>query len=270
MTVSFAVPFPQIPDAAGAPLDGGFIYMGVANLDAVANPVAVFFDAALTVSATQPLRTSGGFVVNGSGTPQNVYTAGDFSVAVKDRNNVSIYSAPSYGFRVFSAAVTFGALIVNTSIVPDAAGGAFNGSAALPWATTVTRTLQAKTISVFSQTQPAVTSDLVKQTQLCVDVLCCRQTSVGAVATLVNLLNTASITRTALGRYSVVPTVNIPTACVVLPSLSIPGAGTTPAIFVLSRAGNLVTLHTLVNGVDTDMPFDLLIKGNPAVADPIS
>ena len=59
-------PFPQFHDRDGQPLDGGFVFIGQAGLDAQANQVPVYFDAALTIPASQPIQTHGGFAANGA------------------------------------------------------------------------------------------------------------------------------------------------------------------------------------------------------------
>jgi hypothetical protein len=53
-------PFPTFYDDDGTPLENGMIYIGVSGLNPRVNPVAVFFDEALTVPASQPIRTLGG------------------------------------------------------------------------------------------------------------------------------------------------------------------------------------------------------------------
>jgi hypothetical protein len=89
MTAIVTPPFPVFVDADGLPLEGGFIYIGIANLDPVSNPLAVFWDAALTIPASQPLRTEAGVIVR-SGAPAAVYVGADYSIAVHDSNNEQI------------------------------------------------------------------------------------------------------------------------------------------------------------------------------------
>lgn len=69
-------PMPLFLDVRGALLDAGSIYVGVAGSDPEieANRIALFWDAAMTIPALQPLRTLGGRVVNGS-TPAFIYYA---------------------------------------------------------------------------------------------------------------------------------------------------------------------------------------------------
>jgi len=92
--MSFAItpPFPVYTALDGDPLDNGKIYVGTANLDPVANPVQLYWDEALTITATQPIRTSGGYPVR-NGTPTNFFAAvGNVSITVKDAVDVVVYT----------------------------------------------------------------------------------------------------------------------------------------------------------------------------------
>ena len=59
-------------DRDGDPLENGFIYVGEAGLDARTNPIQVYWDAALTIPAAQPIRTSGGYPTY-QGAPSPLY-----------------------------------------------------------------------------------------------------------------------------------------------------------------------------------------------------
>ena len=79
-------PFLIFTDRDGQPLEDGYIYIGTAGLPAEANPQSVYWDAALTIPASQPIRTLGGYPVR-SGSPAAVYVdATDYSVAIKNKN----------------------------------------------------------------------------------------------------------------------------------------------------------------------------------------
>lgn len=92
--LSIQVPYPVFYDRDGQPLENGDIYIGVANLDPVANPLPVYYDEALTIPATQPLKTSGGYVYR-NGTPSQLYVnATNFSILVNDSKNTLVYSFP--------------------------------------------------------------------------------------------------------------------------------------------------------------------------------
>lgn len=106
---SISEPFPQFHDRAGQPLDGGFVWIGTAGLDAQANPIPVFFDAALTIPASQPIGTRSGFAANGA-TPTPVYcNANDYSIKILDANGTLVSSYANAVDR-FPAAVITGSL----------------------------------------------------------------------------------------------------------------------------------------------------------------
>ena len=108
--LSIQVPYPVFYDRDGQPLDNGNIYIGVTNLDPVTNPIAVYYDEALTIPASQPLKTSGGYVYR-NGTPTQLYVnAVNFSILVNDSKNTLVYSFPD-----------------GTGISPNASGVAFTG-----------------------------------------------------------------------------------------------------------------------------------------------
>lgn len=271
--VSIIPPFPVFADRAGAPLTGGKIYIGAENLDPLttANQIAIFSDRAMDVALSQPVRTTGGYAVDSDGAPTNIYAATNFAMTITDRNGVMQLSTPSYGFAVLAEAITFDALTISTSILPDTAGGATDGSLVKPWALTATRDLQAKVVSVYNTTQPSVAADLAKLSQLSVDLLVCRQTSSGVTATLVNIKNAASIVRDSAGVYTVTPSVALPANYVVEAHPAAFSAGTTPIEVVCTTRGTAsLVISVRLNNVATDFAWDLVIKGNPAVADPIS
>lgn len=85
-------PYPLFTDDDGVALEDGYIYVGTANLDPVANPVAVYFDSGLTIPAAQPIRTSGGYPVY-SGSPARLFVNGDYSIRVNDKTGALVFSA---------------------------------------------------------------------------------------------------------------------------------------------------------------------------------
>jgi hypothetical protein len=86
--------YPIFTDADGQPLEDGYIWIGTANLDPQGNPINVYWDAALTQIAGQPIRTLNGYPVN-SGTPARLYVNSDYSIRVMTRNGGTVYSAPA-------------------------------------------------------------------------------------------------------------------------------------------------------------------------------
>ena len=93
-----APPYPIFTDKNGDPLDAGYLYFGTANLNPETNPIQVYYDAALTQPAFQPLRTSNGYVMR-NGSPALIFANSQFSVTVRNKNNeLVIYSPSGYGF----------------------------------------------------------------------------------------------------------------------------------------------------------------------------
>lgn len=104
--MSIESPYPVFTDLDGTPLEDGYIYVGTANLNPVTNPVAVYWDEALTQPAAQPIRTSGGYPVR-SGTPSRFWTAQtSYSVLVKNKRSQQVFYAPVEGI-LSSSQVTF-------------------------------------------------------------------------------------------------------------------------------------------------------------------
>jgi hypothetical protein len=84
MTQRLINPLPFWLNRDGDLLDGGYIYLGVAGADPQVSPVTAYWDKDLTIVATQPLRTRGGYVVNGAN-PADVYVdEDDYSVRARD------------------------------------------------------------------------------------------------------------------------------------------------------------------------------------------
>lgn len=94
MSVKAGPPFSLFVDASGDPLSSGYVYIGTANADPITSPTAVYSDAALTVAVAQPIRTLAGVPV-ANGTPINLFVGGNYSMTVKDRNGVTVYTVPS-------------------------------------------------------------------------------------------------------------------------------------------------------------------------------
>jgi hypothetical protein len=109
--LSVQPPFPILTDIDGQPLDDGFIFIGVVNLAPITNPITVYWDAALTVTATQPIRTRGGYPMN-AGVPGRLYVNTDYSIQVQNRNGSVVYTSldnngPLGGGSISSVDVTF-------------------------------------------------------------------------------------------------------------------------------------------------------------------
>ena len=90
-------PVGQFTDINGKPLDGQ-VFFGQPNLDPIANPITVYWDAAGTQPVTQPVVTVGGYPMNGS-TRSNVFVNADYSILVRNRNGFTVFSAPNLPFE---------------------------------------------------------------------------------------------------------------------------------------------------------------------------
>lgn len=89
-------PIAFFTDTQGNPLQGGSVYVGVADTNPVTNPVTVYQDPAMTIPMTQPLRTVGGYVsLNGS--PQPIYTnVPSYSLMALDSRGDVTLALPNY------------------------------------------------------------------------------------------------------------------------------------------------------------------------------
>lgn len=87
-------PFQIFADTTGKPLENGKIYVGSINQNPETNPVQVYWDSALTIPAAQPIRTRGGYPWR-SGTPAKIYVGDSYSITIRDKNGVFIFTSPN-------------------------------------------------------------------------------------------------------------------------------------------------------------------------------
>jgi hypothetical protein len=73
-------------------LENGYIWVGTVNLNPQVNPIAVFWDSALTIPAALPIRTLNGYPVY-QGTPSRFYVASDYSIQVLDSKGSLVYTS---------------------------------------------------------------------------------------------------------------------------------------------------------------------------------
>lgn len=85
-------PYPIAFDSNGLPLDEGYIYIGLPDLDPSANPKSVYWDVLQTLPAEQPLRTVNGRIYN-AGSPAILYITGNYSIRVLDKNANQVFIA---------------------------------------------------------------------------------------------------------------------------------------------------------------------------------
>lgn len=106
--LSINPPYPVFTDTEGQPLEDGYIWIGTANLNPLTSPIVVYWDAALTIPAGQPIRTVNGYPSR-AGTPARLYAGSDYSIQVQNKNGSVLYSAPSetWYYAIDSSEVTF-------------------------------------------------------------------------------------------------------------------------------------------------------------------
>lgn len=92
MSYSIQSPYSFFSDRDGSPLQSGYLYFGVAGLPAETNPTTVYWDEALTIPVSQPVRTKNGFPYN-NGTPALIWTAADVSLTVKNKKSVTVITS---------------------------------------------------------------------------------------------------------------------------------------------------------------------------------
>ena len=91
-TIEVQPPYPAFAGADGLPLENGYIWIGAVNLSPQVNPIAVYWDAAQTIAAPQPIRTINGYPSR-NGTPARFYVADDYSIQVLDSKGSVVYTS---------------------------------------------------------------------------------------------------------------------------------------------------------------------------------
>lgn len=91
-TIEVQPPYPAFAGTDGQPLENGYIWIGVVNLSPQVNPIAVYWDAAQTIAAAQPIRTLNGYPVR-NGTPARFYVVADYSIQVLDSKGSVVYTS---------------------------------------------------------------------------------------------------------------------------------------------------------------------------------
>jgi hypothetical protein len=138
-------PFKTYTGTDGKPLDGGYVYFGQPNQNPITSPVTVYWDAAGTQPAAQPLRTVNGYIMR-AGTPANVFFTGSYSELVQDSKKRQVfYARTSDDFSIATVVSNFLTNIAS-SIGSSLIGFIQSGTGA------ITRTAQSKlreTVSVL-------------------------------------------------------------------------------------------------------------------------
>ena len=90
--LSIQPPYPAFAGSDGLPLENGYIWIGTVNLNPQVNPIAVYWDSALTIPAALPIRTLNGYPVY-QGSPSRFYVASDYSIQVLDSKGSLVYTS---------------------------------------------------------------------------------------------------------------------------------------------------------------------------------
>lgn len=133
MSQSIGTGFPLFFDVSGDALSSGYVYIGTYGLDPEANPITVYWDAGLTVPASQPIRTMHGYAYR-SGAPAEVFLNVSYSMTVKNDDGVVVYT------NLYKPAPIEDTLYANLANTSDAAkGDAYLGVKLLPYGTARTQ-----------------------------------------------------------------------------------------------------------------------------------
>lgn len=112
-SLSINPPFPIFTDVDGQPLEAGYIYIGQPNLDPQSFPQQAYWDSELTIPASVPIRTLGGYPVR-NGTPARLYVASNYSIRVLNKNNSRIYSSPASTYWTDSSDISYTSSLTGT------------------------------------------------------------------------------------------------------------------------------------------------------------
>jgi len=104
-TLSIQPTYPIFTDTDGQPLENGYVWIGVENLEPQTNPLQVYWDKNLTILAPQPIRTISGYPSN-NGTPGRLYVNSNYSIRVMNKNGSMVYGSPSATERYSDAVIT--------------------------------------------------------------------------------------------------------------------------------------------------------------------
>lgn len=113
---SVLAPYLIFSDLNGDPLSNGYLYIGVANQNPETNPVAVYWDSALSIPVAQPIRTIGG-APSRNGAPSSIYVSvADYSTTVKDSSSRLVSYSPSVSLRLPITAIPITSVPITPSV----------------------------------------------------------------------------------------------------------------------------------------------------------
>lgn len=95
MSNRVSTPFPVYNDTDGTSLDAGFIFIGGVNSNPINNPIAIFYDAELTMPAENPARTRNGYIVKNGAARQLFCAEPIISILVQNKRKENVWNAAS-------------------------------------------------------------------------------------------------------------------------------------------------------------------------------
>lgn len=95
MSNRVSTPFPVYNDTDGTSLDAGFIFIGGVNSNPINNPIAIFYDAKLTMPAENPARTRNGYIVKNGAARQLFCAEPIISILVQNKRKETVWSSAS-------------------------------------------------------------------------------------------------------------------------------------------------------------------------------
>lgn len=116
--VTVNTPYPTFTDIDGQPLEDGYVWIGVSGLEPQANPQAAYWDAALTQVVTQPVRTRGGYPLNGTAIGR-LYTAAPYSIKVQNKNSSTIVLDLTGAAGTGVGSISFGTTGLTPAVATD-------------------------------------------------------------------------------------------------------------------------------------------------------
>lgn len=110
--------YPIFTDIDGQPLEDGYVWIGVSGLEPQANPQTAYWDAALTQVATQPVRTRGGYPLNGTAIGR-LFTGAPYSIKVQNKRTSTIATDLSASAGAGVGSISFGSTGLTPAVPTD-------------------------------------------------------------------------------------------------------------------------------------------------------
>lgn len=95
MSNRVSTPFPVYNDTDGTSLDAGFIFIGNVNSNPINSPIAIFYDAELTMPAENPSRTRNGYIVKNGAARQLFCAEPIISILVQNKRKENVWNSAS-------------------------------------------------------------------------------------------------------------------------------------------------------------------------------